>query len=164
MARQPSTNESLQPLDVNETIHNTLMLVETHLRHGRIALTVELADDLPPVGGVHGQLEDVWLNLLLNARDAVTDRPDPRIGIASAYRPETGSVEVRVWDNGIGIEEAVLAQIFEPFFTTKPTGEGTGLGLHICQQIVEKCQGSISVQSTYNEGTEFIVQLPVYHG
>jgi len=94
----------------------------------------------------------------------VTDRPDPRIGIASAYRPETGSVEVRVWDNGIGIEEALLAQIFEPFFTTKPTGEGTGLGLHICQQIVEKCQGSISVQSTYNEGTEFIVQLPVYHG
>ncbi len=164
MARQPSTDESLQPLDVNETITNTLSLVRGHIQHGNVGLAVDLAQDLPPVAGIIGQLEDVWLNLLLNARDAVTDRPDPRIGIASAYRPETGSVEVRVWDNGIGIEEAVLAQIFEPFFTTKPTGEGTGLGLHICQQIVEKCQGSISVQSTYNEGTEFIVQLPVYHG
>ncbi|MBC7293803.1 MAG: hypothetical protein H5T84_06845, partial [Thermoleophilia bacterium] len=53
---------------------------------------------------------------------------------------------------------------FEPFFTTKSAGEGTGLGLHICQQIVEKCKGSICVQSTYNEGTQFTVQLPAYRG
>lgn len=164
MARQQSAEESLQPLDVNETITNTLTLVRGHIQHGSVGLAVDLAEDLPPVAGIIGQLEDVWLNLLLNARDAVANLPDARIGIASAYRPDVASVEVRVWDNGIGIEDEVRAQIFEPFFTTKPTGEGTGLGLHICQQIVEKCQGSICVESTYNEGTEFIVQLPIYSG
>lgn len=164
MARQQSGEEALQPLDVNETITNTLTLVRGHIQHGSVALLVDLAQDLPPVAGIIGQLEDVWLNLLLNARDAVADRPNPTIGITSAYLPDLDSVEVRVWDNGIGIDEDVQTQIFEPFFTTKPAGEGTGLGLHICQQIVEKCKGSIRVQSTYNEGTQFTVQLPAYRG
>lgn len=162
MARQRSGDESPEPQDVNTTIHNTLMLVETHIRHGRIALTVELADDLPPVGGVHGQLEDVWLNLLLNARDAVAGCPEPHIGIATQLSSDRAGVEVLVWDSGPSIPADMHEQIFDPFFTTKPPGEGTGLGLHICQQIVEKCGGSIAVQSDYNEGACFKVFLPVY--
>ncbi|MEP0764241.1 MAG: GAF domain-containing protein, partial [Chloroflexota bacterium] len=162
MARQRSGDEPLEPQDVNTTIRNTLMLAETHIRHGRIALAVELADDLPLVAGVHGQLEDVWLNLLLNARDAVAGQPEPRIGIATRPSSDRAGVEILVWDNGAGIAEDLQAQIFDPFFTTKPPGEGTGLGLHICQQIVRKCGGSISVQSDYNEGACFTVFLPVY--
>ena len=67
-----------------------------------------------------------------------------------------------MWDSGPSIPADMHEQIFDPFFTTKPPGEGTGLGLHICQQIVEKCGGSIAVQSDYNEGACFKVFLPVY--
>jgi len=163
MARRQPAAESPVPLDVNDTIRNTLTLVETHIRHGRINLTAQLADDLPPVAGVQGQLEDVWLNLLLNARDAVAGQPNPHIGIETRYDPDRDGVEVTVWDNGIGIPDDVQAEIFEPFFTTKPPGEGTGLGLHICQQIVKQCGGSITVESAYNEGARFAIFLPHFN-
>ncbi len=164
MARQQTGEEAPEPQEVNTTIRNTLTLVESHIRQGRIALTVDLADGLPPVSAVPGQLEDVWLNLLLNARDAVVNRPDPRIGISTRYLQAEGGVEVTVWDNGIGIPEQLQEQIFDPFFTTKPVGEGTGLGLHICKQVVRKCGGSIRMQSAYNEGTRFTIFLPVWRG
>jgi len=153
----------LEPLDVNETIHNTLTLVRSHIQHGNITVSLLLDEHLPPVAAPQGQLEDVWLNLLLNARDAVTRQANPEIGISTRYDREADQVEVVVWDNGSGIPEDLQSRVFEPFFTTKPAGEGTGLGLHICQQIVEKCNGTIRLQSTYNEGTRFIIRLPVYH-
>ncbi len=164
MARQQTGDEAPELQEVNTTIRNTLTLVESHIRQGRIALTVDLADGLPPVLAVPGQLEDVWLNLLLNARDAVVNRPDPRIGISTRYLHAEGGVEVTVWDNGIGIPAEWQEQIFDPFFTTKPVGEGTGLGLHICKQVVRKCGGSIRMQSAYNEGTRFTIFLPVWRG
>jgi signal transduction histidine kinase/DNA-binding response OmpR family regulator len=163
MARQQPTAGVLEPLDVNETIQNTLTLVRSHIQHGNIAVSILLEDHLPRVSGPQGQLEDVWLNLLLNARDAVTHRVEPEIGISTHHDREADQVEVVVWDNGSGIEEELQGRVFEPFFTTKPAGEGTGLGLHICQQIVEKCNGTIRLQSTYNKGTRFTVRLPVYH-
>jgi len=162
MARQQTGEETPEPQDVNATIRNTLMLVESHIRQGRIALTIDLADDLPPVAAVSGQLEDVWLNLLLNARDAVADRPDPHIGIVTRYDPARDGVEVIIWDNGSGIPPELQEQVFEPFFTTKPLGEGTGLGLHICKQVIRKCSGSINVQSAYNEGARFTIFLPAW--
>jgi two-component system NtrC family sensor kinase len=162
MARQGSPEEIVEPMDVNESIHNTLALVENHLQQGHISLSVLLESGIPPVTGIRGQLEDVWLNLLLNARDAVANRANPQIGITTTYQSEQDRVEIVVWDNGIGIEEDLLAKVFDPFFTTKPAGEGTGLGLHICRKIVHKCQGSISVQSVYNQGTHFFVYLPVF--
>lgn len=162
MARQPSPDEQLELINVNETIRNTLTLVRGHIQQGRVDLTIELEDEVPLVAGLQGQLEDVWLNLLLNARDAVVNRPDPAIGMSSRYDADRDEVEITVWDNGVGIDTALQEQVFEPFFTTKPTGEGTGLGLHICRQIIEQFGGSISLQSTYNEGTQFIIRLPVY--
>lgn len=164
MARQQTGEETSEPQDINATLRNTLTLVESHIRQGRITLTVELADGLPPVAAVPGQLEDVWLNLLLNARDAVADRPDPHIGIITRYNPAQDGVEVTIWDNGGGIPPELQGQIFDPFFTTKPTGEGTGLGLHICKQVVRKCGGSINVQSAYNEGARFTIFLPALRG
>ncbi|MBN1200887.1 MAG: GAF domain-containing protein [Anaerolineae bacterium] len=163
MARQHPPEELLEPLDINQTIRNTLMLVQSHIQQGSVSLSIRLANDLPLAVGIRGQLEDVWLNLLLNARDAVVDQPSPQIAIATRYNESKARVEVVVWDNGIGVAEDQQKLIFQPFFTTKPAGEGTGLGLHICQQIVEKCKGSIIVQSAYNEGTRFITYLPVYH-
>jgi signal transduction histidine kinase/DNA-binding response OmpR family regulator len=163
MARQQTSDEYRTSLNVNETITNTLTLVKSHIEHGNVALYVDLEDNLPLVMGFQGQFEDVWLNLLLNARDAVTERPQPEIGISSAYNREQDQIMITVWDNGTGIPENELSRVFEPFFTTKPAGEGTGLGLHICRQIVEKCGGNISLQSVYSEGTRFTVCLPVFH-
>jgi two-component system NtrC family sensor kinase len=164
MARQQSLEEIAEPLEVNETINNTLTLVKSHVQQGNVDLSVVLGESLPPVMAVRGQLEDVWLNLLLNARDAVANCPNPLIGITTAHNGDQYRFEVTVWDNGKGIPEALQKKIFEPFFTTKPSGEGTGLGLHICRQVVEAFHGSLSVQSAYNEGTRFLIYLPVDHG
>lgn len=163
MARQHDADEHPQPVDVLTTVENTLTLVKGHIQQGNVKLDVDLPSDLPYVSGIQGQLEDVWLNLLLNARDAVTKQATPVIGIKARHNIEAAQVEIDVWDNGTGIPSDMQQRIFEPFYTTKPAGEGTGLGLHICRQIVQKCGGSISVQSKYNQGTRFTIYLPVYH-
>jgi signal transduction histidine kinase len=118
-------------------------------------------EQLPPVTAVKGQLDDIWLNLLMNAHDALVGWDDGRIGIEVYYVPERKSINVVVWDNGPGIPETIRAQIFSPFFTTKPVGEGTGLGLHICKEVVENVGGSIHVESVPGHHTSFIVRLPV---
>ncbi|NLE50828.1 MAG: GAF domain-containing protein [Chloroflexi bacterium] len=163
MARQQSSEEDYVTVDVNETVHNTLMLVKGHVQQGGVQLRLSLENNLPPVAAPSGQLEDVWLNLLLNARDAVTDYPSPEIGITSRRATSEDCIEVIVWDTGTGIPEDRLDEIFEPFYTNKPPGHGTGLGLHICRQVVNKCGGQISVDSVEREGTRFIVRLPFYH-
>lgn len=163
MARQQSSEDpGLTLLDTNTTIQNTLTLVKSHIQQGNVELVVDLQEDLPPILGSQGELEDVWLNLLLNARDAVANRPNPRISIRTRYDEEQQKIRVTIEDNGIGIPEDVQQHVFDPFFTTKPAGEGTGLGLHICHQIIEKCSGRMSFASRYNEGTKFVVRLPVY--
>ncbi len=161
MARQHPIQDVQTAIDVNETVHSTLALVKNHVQQGNVQLTVHLAENLPPVQGAQGQLEDVWLNLLLNARDAVAKRETPQVGIATRRSQDGQYVEVEVWDNGIGIPAEQQTRVFEPFYTTKPPGAGTGLGLHICKQIVEKFGGHITLQSIYNKGTRFIVQLPI---
>lgn len=160
MARQTEEDEPPIPVDVNQTIQNTLMLLSKHIEQHHITFKQQLADNLPLVAGLRGQLEDVWMNLILNARDAVAHRSKPTIGILSKYNEETSMVEVIVWDNGSGVPEDKQDEIFDAFFTTKSEGEGTGLGLHICRQIVGKCNGEIMLQSTNNKGTTFVVMLP----
>jgi signal transduction histidine kinase len=141
-----------------------LTLVTSHIKRGFVDLSVDLADDLPLINGLRGQLEDVWLNLFLNARDAVAEQEEPKIGIRSRLSPDGTKVEVSVWDNGPGIPEDQRELIFAAFYTTKPRGQGTGLGLHICRQIVEKCSGQITVQNNdYGQrGSSFLVSLPVF--
>ena len=161
MARQSEEDEPPILLDINQTIENTMMLLSKHIEQHHIKLKQELADDLPMAYALSSQLEDVWMNLLLNARDAVANCSQPAIGIRSQYNRDTNMIEVTVWDNGTGIPEDKREKIFEAFFTTKSEGEGTGLGLHICRQIVEKCNGEIVLQSTNTKGTSFVVMLPV---
>ncbi len=160
MARQKTSEDLQELLDLNETISNTLMLVKSHVQQGNVQLHIDLGEQLRPVMAIRGELEDVWLNLLLNARDAVANRPNPQIGIQTWEEGDHNVITI--WDNGVGIPEALQRQIFEPFFTTKPAGEGTGLGLHICRQIVEKSQGSIHLESAYNQGTRFTIFLPAF--
>jgi signal transduction histidine kinase len=106
---------------------------------------------------VHAQ--QVFLNLLSNAADAVADRREPRIEIG--VRPLTSDrIEAWVQDNGPGMPQEVLTRIFEPFFTTKPVGSGTGLGLPVVKQLVESWGGSIRVQSEPGSGTRMVLEIP----
>jgi signal transduction histidine kinase len=151
----------LAPTSLNETIVAALDLVSAHIQRGGVELRVDLAPNLPLVPGSERQLEEVWINLLLNARDAlVEDRPGA-ISISARLAPEGQAVEVAVADNGRGIDEAARSKIFTPFFTTKEPGRGNGLGLSVCQSIVQNHGGSISYTSEAGQSTTFLVRLPV---
>lgn len=159
-ARRSSPGEALQSIAANETITNTLELVTTHVERSSVRLEVNLEDGEPIyVRAAPGHLEDLWLNLLLNAKDALVNIPKARILIHSKRVGD--ELVVTVQDNGPGIPPEHVAHLFEPFFTTKPVGEGTGLGLYICKQIVDQSQGKIEVDTVVGQGTTFRVKLPV---
>ncbi len=159
-ARRSSPEDKAVWVDVHQTIRNTLDLVSTHLGRGGVRLEVQLETDPPSyIRALSGHLEDVWLNLLMNARDALNNRPDAAMGVIS--RRAQDCLDILVWDNGGGIPPELRESIFEPFFTTKPSGEGTGLGLYICKQVITQVGGRISVESTTEGTTVFRVSLPV---
>ena len=103
-------------------------------------------------------LEDIFTNILVDAREALFGQGEIRIAVR---RGTGGSVEITIADNGAGMTQATLSRACEPFFTTKPSGEGTGLGLYICKQIIDQCQGTIKVETVLGQGTCFRVNLPV---
>lgn len=157
-ARRGKADEKPQWIDVNRTIRNTLDLVLAHIERGKITVEVALDESTAlNVSAIPGYLEDVWLNLLLNGRDALANIPNATLGIKSHRAGK--DAEVIVWDNGRGVPTDYLPHIFEPFFTTKPMGEGTGLGLHICKTVIEQCGGTIGVEN--KGGARFIVRLPL---
>jgi signal transduction histidine kinase len=162
VARPNDPDAPLESVDVIESIHSILALVRTHIEHKQVEIVTNFpTEGLPPVLAVRGWVDDVWLNLLLNANDALLGREDATIGISISYLPGDQYILIVIWDNGPGIPKTVYDRIFEPFYTTKPVGEGTGLGLYICRQVVERVGGSIDVESEIDEGTRFLVRLPV---
>lgn len=165
IARPNSPDSPPQPIDVLDTIEGVLSLVKSHIERDRIQVIAELPETrLPSVWAVPGQLDDIWLNLVMNAHDALMGQEDARIQVRAEYLPDDELMEVTVADNGPGVPPELIKKIFQPFFTTKPVGEGTGLGLHICRQTAERVGGSIRVKSTPGVGTTFFVRLPVKKG
>ncbi len=148
----------LAPTDLNETIQRTLALMGHELGSRSISLQFDPALDLPTINANQDHLQGVWLNLLLNAIDAIDQRP----GLISIKTSKTrDSVHVLVTDNGVGIPADKISHIFEPFYTTKDPGRGTGLGLSVCHQIVNRHGGQIHVSSQPGQGTTFTVTLPI---
>ncbi|WP_309243043.1 sensor histidine kinase [Hyalangium versicolor] len=139
-----------------EEVRNMLRLTG-RTRHARVSVVVPSEPCLIRANPVHAQ--QVFLNLLANAADAVADRRDPVIE-AGVRVTADGAIEAWVQDNGPGMSEEVMARIFEPFFTTKPVGVGTGLGLPVVQQIVEGWGGRIHAQSQLGSGTRMVVAIP----
>jgi PAS domain S-box-containing protein len=146
-------------VDVRAAVESAAQMAAHELRqYGQ--LETDVPEALPPVRGEATQLEQVFLNLLLNAAHALdVETGGGRVRIAA--RALEDAVEVTVEDDGRGIPERDLAQIFDPFFTTKPVGSGTGLGLSICHSIVTGLGGSIAVDSEPERGTAVRVRLPV---
>ncbi|MGH9812293.1 MAG: ATP-binding protein [Candidatus Acidiferrales bacterium] len=142
---------------LNRIVSDSLALLEPQLRSAQIAVETTLDDNLPPVFGDSGKLQQVLVNLLSNARDAM-----PQGGRLSVRtRAENSRVQVEVADTGIGIPEEDLAKIYDPFFTTKSTGRGTGLGLAITYGIIQEHHGSIQVRSQPGRGATFTLEFPV---
>jgi two-component system NtrC family sensor kinase len=164
-ARAPDSESKTLPVDVVETVRDVIALVKSHIERDPVKLSEKLPGQaLPPVMAVPGQLDDVWLNLLLNAHDALQGQEGAKMGIEVSLEPDGNNIDVVVWDNGPGIPADIIDEVFKPFFTTKPIGEGTGLGLHICRQVIDRVGGSITVNSPPGEGTRFLVRLPVMRG
>jgi signal transduction histidine kinase len=165
IGRPTSLDHPPEPVDVVDTIEGVLSLVKAHVERDRIQVLAPLPETrLPFVWAVRGQLDDIWLNLIMNARDALMGREGAQITVQAEYVPDEAAIIVTVADNGPGIPPQFMGEVFKPFFTTKPVGEGTGLGLHICRQTAERVGGSISVRSSSGEGTQFLVRLPVKKG
>ncbi len=146
----------LRPLDLNIVIEETLLLVEKQLEKERILLERRLAPDLPKVVGNVGQLEQVLLNLVTNAREAM--KSGGRIRIESRPAQNRAGVQLLIADTGEGIPDELVQRIFDPFFTTKETG--TGLGLSITYGIVKEHGGTLDVESEVGKGTTFTITLP----
>jgi C4-dicarboxylate-specific signal transduction histidine kinase len=150
---------SREPISLRQVIERALALMQEQLRLRDIAITVDWAPEEPVVVGNPIQLEQVFINLLTNARDAVADSSRRAIRISGSVGP--GAVDVAVADTGHGIPPGLEARIFDPFFTTKEVGKGTGLGLSITYGIVKEHGGTISVVSPPGEGATFVVRLPL---
>ena len=151
---------SREPIPINEIVHRALSLTHEQLRLRQIAVHLDLDASEPWVMGNAIQLEQVFINLLTNARDALSEAARKEIHIASAVRGEM--VEIVVRDTGHGIPPGLEQRIFDPFFTTKEVGRGTGLGLSITYGIVKDHQGTISVlRETPGEGAAFSISLPL---
>jgi two-component system, NtrC family, sensor kinase len=154
---RPGTSSSERiDVDVNAVITDVFSLLEHQFEVGRIKVRRELAPEGARVSGIEHQLQQVFLNLFLNARDAM-----PRGGWLSVVTKTTpSSVVVEIADTGSGIPSDQLARIYDPFFTTKSIGRGTGLGLSITYGIVREHDGTIHCDSAVGQGTRFTVTLP----
>lgn len=150
---------SLQPLCVNAIIQNTLQLLKDQPSFFKVNIITDLEKTLPAVLGDNLKLEEVFLNLILNAADAM--KAQGTITIQTRKTPEN-LIRIILTDTGSGIDKSCLPHIFEPFFTTKDPGQGTGLGLSITYGIIREHKGSIHVESEQGKGTSFLILLPVH--
>ncbi|MEH2413550.1 PAS domain-containing sensor histidine kinase [Nostoc sp.] len=169
---------SMKAVDINEGIDSTIMIIQNRLNSTNQRLQIEVIKEygsLPLVECYPGHLNQVFLNILVNALDALEDSAlkgrwttkkfnmmdNPRIYIRTQLM-EPDQVTISIADNGLGIPEATLKQIFNPFFTTKPVGQGTGMGLAISYQIItQKHGGSLECISQLGVGAEFIIRIPL---
>jgi PAS domain S-box-containing protein len=162
----------MKAIDLHENIDSTLLILQNRLKvssgHNLIQIIKDYGD-LPLVECYAGQLNQVLMNLIANAIDALEEKKHPagKITIQTSLLPNSspdtlGFVGIKICDNGQGMPQSVIDKIFDPFFTTKPIGKGTGLGLAISHQIiVERHYGELIVKSTPGEGTEFLIKIPL---
>ena len=152
--------EAFDRLNLKDVLERTIRLIANEIRLSNVQLEVDYHNNLPPIMGNQDNLQQVFLNLFLNALQAM---PDGGILRIRAYT-ENESLKVIVRDTGIGIPKEYLSSIFDPFFTTKEIGKGTGLGLSVSYGIIQKHKGTITVESEVGKGTTFTIGLPCAGG
>ena len=157
------SNFELQRVNINECLKEAVEITKVGTKAKTIEFNVKLSDDIPNLPLVADQLEQVFVNILLNAVDAINEvkdeKKEKRISIESSLSKDEAIITFT--DTGSGISEGNLTKIFEPFFTTKSSGTGTGLGLWVSYGIIKSFQGNLEVQSNTGLGTTFTIKLPV---
>jgi two-component system NtrC family sensor kinase len=143
--------------NLKKTVEDALMLVEKDLAVRNVKVVLEL-QDVEDVAFDAGQISQVVLNMVQNARDAMEKQEDKRLVLRLARQPDGARIEIA--DNGPGIAPSVLKHLFQPFVTTKPEGHGTGLGLSVCHGIVENHGGRITVETSPAKGTAWSIFIP----
>ncbi len=150
------SGEKTTLINMNECIESTLKIVWNELKY-KCAIEKDLSSTLPPIECIGGQIDQVLLNIVLNASQAMNEN-----GLLKVRSFNHGNqIHIEIEDNGCGIDQEHLKHIFEPFFTTKEVGQGTGLGMSICYDIIKKHGGDITVKSEVGKGTTFHIILPV---
>ena len=152
------TDSRVQVVQVNELIEDAVGLSEQRAKYSKVVINTNLEKNLPFIQASQTEMQQVFLNLINNAFDAMESKGGGTIDITS--RLEDNNIIINFADNGPGIHRYNLARIFDPFFTTKPVGKGTGLGLSICYGIIKKMGGEINVQSVIDMGTTFSIRIP----
>jgi two-component system NtrC family sensor kinase len=145
------------PTEINEVIERVLALARKRLRHSNVEVHTDLSDDLPTLSLVADQISQVFLNLVINAIEAMPDGGD--LWLETALSADEDEIVITFRDSGIGMSSEEIASLFEPFYTTKV--DGTGLGLAISYGIIERHRGVIEVSSRPGVGSTFVVRLPV---
>ncbi len=159
--------EAMTPVDLLRALESTVT-VTRHVWKRVAEVAVRVAPGVPHPPGLVGELNQVFLNLIVNAAQAIAERPEVKAGrrgtidISVALAASREAVEIRFVDSGVGIPEAIRARVFDPFFTTKPVGVGTGQGLALVHQVVVgKHRGAVSFESVEGQGTTFRLELPL---
>jgi two-component system NtrC family sensor kinase len=155
------TDSRVHNIVITEMIEDVVGLSAQRAKYSNVAIRTHLGENLPAIRGSESEMQQVFLNLINNALDAM-DKKGGEIKITVQQNQDF--IQIRLADNGPGIPKANLARIFDPFFTTKMVGKGTGLGLSICYGIINRMGGKIDVQSMPGQGTTFIISLPVVSG
>ena len=155
-----------KPFDINTSINNCISMISEQMSHHDIRLSYQKSDKIPPINGNTYRFEQVILNLLINAKDAIEEKNKDlgktfkkKIDISSDLTDNQIIIEIK--DNGIGITQKDIDKVLLPFFTTKAPGQGTGLGLSISYGIIKELGGEIDVQSKPNQGTSVLIRIPV---
>lgn len=154
-ARQ--TDVEKEEIDVNSTLREVIDFLAREAQYNQIRIEFDLEDNVKKVFSDRGQLQQVFLNIVNNAIDAIGSNGKIML---SSRQIDGDTLQVKISDDGPGMSEEVKQHIFDPFFTTKKTGKGTGLGLSICYGLVKKLGGNITVESELNKGTTFKITLP----
>jgi signal transduction histidine kinase len=147
-----------RPIEINPVVEDATAIVNHQLELSKVKLEKQLADGLPQFRGNANQLQQVLMNLMINAQQAMEDRPG-HVKVLTR-RTDTGQIEIVVSDDGPGMTDAIKAKLFEPFFTTKPGGKGTGLGLSVSFGIIRDHNGEITIDSRPGEGATFTIRIP----
>jgi signal transduction histidine kinase len=161
LARQQTPERT--HVGLNGLVNDSVELLTYELRSDNVEVVLSLADDLPILWADGHQLQQVLVNMIMNAHHAVRQRPADKRMISITTRSDGAlrRVHIEIIDSGPGIPAEIRGRIFEPFFTTKPVGQGTGLGLSLCRGIIEEHGGTITVESESGRGTTFEITLPV---
>ncbi len=151
------TDSRVMEIPINALLEEIVYLSSQRAKYGNITITTRFEDGLPPIVASETEMQQVFLNLVNNALDAM-EKTGGQIELGT--KKTDNDIEIWIADNGPGIAEANLARVFDPFYTTKPVGKGTGLGLSICYGIIKKIGGDIQAQSQKGQGTTFKIKIP----